>query len=192
MSYFLVAGQPVFLSTSRYGALLTEALSDETSKNRVRASIAGTAEHRRSVLRMQNLLKSKYSTDPVRFYSEWVDFDFADAEARDNVSDLLYDYCDLHGCGRLIDFRDSTQRLLDAYECENLSYPFGMVFGLEFDVGLRPLWLRTFLRSKNLRVIIATQLVSRLKGTLSDFTMYSLCTTIRFNSNGVVLQPSNL
>ncbi|MDP2896663.1 MAG: hypothetical protein Q8Q12_08905 [bacterium] len=50
-------------------------------------------------------LPKRFTDDPENFVSHYCHFDLNGQEARDNVWDLLYDYCLLNGVSVLTDLR---------------------------------------------------------------------------------------
>jgi hypothetical protein len=120
MSYFIIDGTPVFVSSIRYRSLLQDlGLS---------GGLASTAERRAEMVTETLSRKATESRD--RFQAEWVEFDMRDSEAQENIWDLLYDYCHLRRSAHLVDPRDYVERLEHSLSGDSLRYPMGLTFDL--------------------------------------------------------------
>jgi len=121
-------------------------------------------------------MRFKYLTelskqDPEAFYREWVEFDYRDQEARDNVWSLLYSYCDFRQIGYLIDFRSEIASIIADYAGDSHANPMGQVFGLRVRTEHT---LASFLRLRQrpmVTIVVDTSQVMRAYGTLAEFSI---------------------
>jgi hypothetical protein len=174
MPYVEIGSQPVFLSHSRHERLRDEVLGEKGALSRVSSAIHGSKESQEAQLLMINALEAKYAESPTRFWNEWVHFDMEWDEARENVWDLLCDYCDYSGYGRLKDFREPFERLIEDREYGDAhTHPMGRIFSLEHYVRPGRWWWRYThkMGGRTVRIIIISNTVTRLVGTLSGFTI---------------------
>lgn len=130
MPYFLIKSEPVFLHTSLFERVRAEALKDKDAMFRASSMIAGRREGKEAEKLMFDYLEKQFEDDPIRFYSEIINFDLKEEEATENVWDLLYDYCFYYGCGYLADIRSDLGKTFADYVGNSYTYPMGKAFTL--------------------------------------------------------------
>lgn len=191
MPYFIIGGQPVFLSLQRIGQISDEALKDWSPEERVRAFIGGSKKAMEAERLMYEVLKTKHDSDPGRFYAEWVRFNITGNEAPPNTWSLLHDYCCYYGSASLMDLRDTATRIIEDYMGDTYAYPMGKVFALSFFVPLRRRWWKFFrkTRRQEVRILIDTGEISGLVGDLTDFVVHGKNFVLHCHKQGVDILP---
>ena len=100
-----------------------------------------------------------------------------------------YDWCSLSKLGRIADNRDVVGKLISDYERESLSYPAGKVFHIAVKVIPHNSFINSlFPSSKEVRVEIDTQKVSKLEGVISDFILVMGQVVLSFNTKGIKIE----
>lgn len=171
MPYYVVKGLPVFLYPGRRNALHDLALADANPEDLVLSYVAGSRGAKNADKLCHQWLSGQHAADPEAFRAEWVEFDLDECDAGPYAWDLLFDSCDLHGRGQLVDVRVDPEfaRILDDWSGEGFTYPMGRTFALEIPSRLSR-W-RPWRSSSCTRILIDTSQIMRATGTLSRFTL---------------------
>lgn len=190
MSYYIIGGEPVFITHLRRSNLNERALRGKPPEWRVASDIAGMPQSQQADELRYFELEKEYLKDPASFRNQWVKFDMTGDEAQLNVWDLLFDYCHLHKSGRLVDLREEDEKVLADYVDDSYHFPMGRLFAVEFEVRQTSPWWSLIKRipSPYLRIAVDTNRVKGLQGTLIDFMLLSPTFLIRF-ANTVTLMP---
>ena len=175
MPFYIIGGQPVFLSLSRHQEIKEKVLKTKSATHKVASVIAGFKESKEAKELIYDFLRAQYDKNPEQFYLEWVHFDIVGDNASKNVWDLLYDYCVYYRYGNLSDLRDFEHRLIDNHVGNDLTYPMGQVFALNYFVKPRSWWWKYVhkMSGRSIRVVVVSADVYRLVGDLTDFIVYA-------------------
>lgn len=171
MPYFLIKKEPVFLSSDRYSQLENYVYGDQAAMHSALRTMGGMKESKVKDKLMFKALTEFYITDPENFPADWVEFDLMGLEASENIWDLLYDYSCIYGYTSVVDLRDTSDPLSIYLADDDYQYPMGKVFGFNH-FGKSQKWWRNYsnkMDGRTLQVIINTQKINRIKGTLKAF-----------------------
>ena len=178
MSYCIIDRHAVFFNEQRYKEL-SEKMVHQKGKDAswaVESRIQGTRASGEKDKWMYEVLRLEYEKDPENFHKRWVSFDLWGFMAQENVWDLLYDYCHLHGNGWLSDIRDPVERMTFDFEGDSYSYPMGKTFALNHLATNRSNWLWRVVhkaRNRSITITIDVERVLRLVGDLRCFNLYT-------------------
>lgn len=193
VSFFVVEGMPVFMTAERQRQLESLALEDlppsaaieRASDTKVGRRIARQVEEM-----IHRFLMSEARSGKARFRREWVEFDFRDDEARQNVSRMLWDYCLYYGHSRLLGFKDAIREETNPFAAavmrslmvgaedflprDEAGWPYPKDHLLLLLHEVRPyLWFWRFwpwnMKDRRVALHIMVTEVSQLVGTLADF-----------------------
>lgn len=190
MSYYLIDNLPVFLSWARYYSLREEIVEGlDIGDDRFFGLRGWDSKEAWELSKIIiNLLGEKKKLDEGSFLSEWVAFDMGTNESADNACELLYDYCRYTGNAV---FKSLDGRLKSRFEaCSPDSYSIGRYFALEIPASGISLLNRVLGKKRcTTRIMIDSEKISSIKGTLDDFTVTYRDMPIRFYSSIEVFSP---
>lgn len=175
MSYYVINDQPVFLTWEREKALKGKALAEKSAQFRIGAIIAKTAENKEAKKLMRSYLEELYIKNPKDFYSVWAYFSMCEKDARENVWELLNDYCLYYGNAYLSDIRTVPEKLMYEHEGDPYLYPMGEAFILNHIVPTHKWWLRYInkMADRIIKIKIEIDNISHIEGDLSNFIIYT-------------------
>lgn len=135
--------------------------------------IAGSKANREMEELFEKELIRLSEADPRKFLEDWVLFDLHGDEAAENIRDLLWDYCHLHGHCTLSNSDSFRERLLADLRGIGWTMPEGWAFRLDYQLqSPRRTW---FWQSRKhypvLSVIIEAEKVIHVQGSLTEFVV---------------------
>jgi hypothetical protein len=174
VAYYIVGGEPIFLTHARNRFLTLAVLKD----------LLGSDDP------VRDFLHARCEDNPTLFHQEWVEFNLVEHEARVDLQGLLNDYCQLHQTGHLTDLRDSgdiKERLRNI-----VIYPKGQIFALDHEVPAPRRWLTHRKKtSRTVRTVIDSATVKRAVGTLRSFCVTGVGYSLLLDGSGVsIFLPS--
>lgn len=185
MSYVIINKIPIYLSVQRFKELENEVTKDKDPIWITSSTIQGHKESIEKSELIYEFLNQKFIEDSERFLKDWLQFDFEGEEASLNVWDLLYDHCVYYGNSFLQDHRDFQEKLSSDYEGESLIYPMGKNFTLNYRIkDTKRLWLfQRKISYRLIQIVITTNKVYHIVGTLSNFKIYTKSFNLTCNEN---------
>jgi hypothetical protein len=184
MPYFVIGGEPVFMTNARLGKLRAQLFPSVT--DRISSLIEGHPEAEIFGKRCHEIVAELHQANPNTFRREWVFFDLVDEEARGEIAYLLYDSCHFHRRGHVRDARDVMSKIVAGYMGDDITAPLGRIFFLECESRRRH-WRDIFRQTPVMRVIIAVDLVKRITGCLKSFSVVFDRHEIRVGENIEIL-----
>lgn len=185
MGYYTIGKQKIFVHRNLDQALREEALSDWSPLDRIGSLMVGPQSVKADQLIFKVLEEKARRPD---FYDSFVRFSLQGDDAQLNAWDLLYDFCHLRGCGRLIDSRDFVEKLEADYAGELHLYPQGKVFDLDFSVQARRPVLREWILKRErtrIRIRIDVRKIEKIHGELEAFEIAFGDHRIAFDKDGI-------
>ena len=168
---------------------MNEVLKDRPSVYKVSSFISGSEASKEKESAVIYWLEQKLKENPSHFKEQFVKFSLSGQDARSDAFDLLYDWCSLSKLGRITDDRDTVDKLTSNYEGDSLLFPVGKVFHIVLKAIPHNSFInRLFSSSKEVRVEIDTQKISRLEGVISDFTLVMEQVVLSFNNKGIEIE----
>lgn len=112
-----------------------------------------------------------YNENPSSFKNDWYNFDLEGENAQFSIKDLLHDYCDYHNHGSL-----SGSNILH----------------LELKLKNKNIFKKLFFDDQDdiINILIDTNAVSRIKGNMDNFTVFTDNYNLVCNKN-IQLYPNN-
>lgn len=165
MPYYKIGGEAVFITHEMDGQLYSQFLANKSAAFRIESKISGTKESAEADKIIYDGLLREYSADPIQFRSRYAAICLRDKSARQNIWDVLYDYCDLTSNATLSDTRSPDQSLNHALTGDWYTQPMGKVFCLNFHVR------KTWWSSTQLTIPIDCEAVESIDGKLSNLTI---------------------
>ncbi len=172
MSYYVIDRVPVFLTWARYYRLRDEIITGFEIADDCFFGIQGRNAEQAGQLSsaIKDLLQKKKEANEERFYVDWVTFDMDKAEASDNVWELLDDYSVLTRNCAVRSIRDD-QIFSHGADPDTYGYSMGRLIAIDLFVKRNPL-ARWLFGSKRLSTLmIDTDKVTKIQGTLDDFVV---------------------
>lgn len=190
MPYCKISSYHVFLHRSLQSQISSEVLKDKPSVYKVSSFISGSKANKETKNEILYWLEQKFRENPSHFKEQFVKFSLVGEDARYDVFDLLYDWCSLSKLGWIKDNRNAVDKLISDYEGENLSYPAGKVFHIVVKAISHNSFINRLFSSssKEVRVEINTQKISRLEGVISNFNLVMGQIVLSFNTNGIKIE----
>lgn len=184
MSYYVIDGTPVFLTWAKYYQLREEIMSRLDIADDCFYGIRGWNSKEAGLLRsaINDLLQEKKRINEQTFYTHWVSFKMDKDEAADNVWELLFDYSHLTRNSAVRVVRED-ENISNSLDNSTFCYPMGRIFALDLLANKGPM-LRWLFRNKRCTgtLLIDSDKVASIKGTLNDFVMIHNDEQIRFAS----------
>lgn len=171
MAYMTIGKNHVFITPSRLQRLREEALKDQTASFRMLSLGSSKAAAKAEDLIYAYLCRLQQE-NPQKFTKEWVEFNLSNEDASENVVDLLYDYCYLHGQSYLSEVRED-QGGYPSMHIASDDPPISKIFALNHWIQPRR-WWRRFLKpngGREISIFIDREVVFRLMGTLDNFAL---------------------
>lgn len=187
MAYYVINGTPVFLSRSLLARLEDIVLKEWDPLDRIGARVRGSKAEEASALIYEFLAEKAKSS---QFHQDYVTFDLTYNDAETNVTDLLFDYCHLHGIGRLIDNQSFDDKLIADHQGHAHIYPAGKNFEIHFPISANhkvPFWKpwnKPVPTAVRMRICVSE--IDRLHGNLNEFTLRMRSQSIKFDKYGIV------
>jgi hypothetical protein len=175
MPFYAVGPHHVFLSHDRWQALQNLALAHKSAMFRAQSMIAGFDAGREADELRFRCLQSLFARNASEFEGDWVQFIWRDTEARENVSDLIHDWCVLRKRGEIELTRSDVEGIFAEMAGDSYSYPFGHTFVLAIPLPRTFTEMILFRAPRCLRHQIDVRRITEVAGRLSRFT-------IRFDS----------
>lgn len=181
MSYYIINGIPVFLTWSRYYQLREEIVSRNKIDDDRFYGVRGWDSKETELLSstISEILLEKSCKDISLFRKQWANFSMGRDEASDNARELLFDYCQFTRNAILSDIAADQ---INQEVFPHASLP-GRIFALSLPAPEKSLLkrLRGGTRLAG-RLIIDSEQVASIEGSLEDFLMIYRSLPIRFYS----------
>ncbi|WP_422487321.1 hypothetical protein [Gudongella sp. DL1XJH-153] len=191
MPYYVIDKYPVFLTRKKYGILREEALKDKDlmfkMKSTMKSNYHKVKENEEAKSLMYDMLKSEYDNNEENFMFKWVYFDMNGEEGKENIWNLLSDYCTYYGHSYLEEIRDLSSSMIRDILGESYKYPMGELFLLVHEVKpVQWYWKYTAkMKNRYIRAIIDTKRVTSISGVLKEFK-------IEFDNGGYIIFSENI
>lgn len=184
MSYYVIDGIPVFLTWARYYKLRGEIITGFEIGDDCFYGIHGRDAEQSGALTsaINDLLAQKKTSNEEHFYLNWVSFDMDKEEAADNVWELLDDYSALTRNTRVRSIRDE-QTFSRGADPDTYGYSMGRLIAIDFMAKRNPIARRLFGQKRICTLMIDTDQVTKIQGTLDDFVVIYRNKELHFAAN---------
>ncbi len=193
MSYYNIEKNAVYMSHGNYRKILVDELkvSDYSGFYISGSNGQPSKERTKHEALVYDFLLDKFKTDFEGFRKNYLDFELVESEARDNIWDLLYDYCIYYGHSLLIDLRDEHKQMIDDLNGDTSIYlPMGNTFVIAASLQKNRFKIRNILKSfPKTNILINANKIIKIDGRLEHFQVsFENGSSIKF-FNGISIRP---